>query len=232
MKWWDWMPWLSLFFFWMLSFKPAFSRLSPSPRSSLVPLHILPLEWCHLHIWGCWYFSQKSWFQLGIHLARHFTWCTLHHWLNGHEFEQTLGDNEGKPNVLQFMRSQRVAHNLATEQQLFMKLNKWDDNIWPWQTPFSILNQSILPCLVLTVAFWPAHGFLRRQVKWSGIPISWRVFHSLLWSTVKGYSIVNEAEVDVLLCNSLAFSVIQGTLAIWSLVPLPFLNPACTSESS
>ena len=32
--------------------------------------------------------------------------------------------------------------------------------------------------------------------------------------------------------NSLAFSMIQRMLAIWSLVPLPFLNPAWTSESS
>ena len=32
--------------------------------------------------------------------------------------------------------------------------------------------------------------------------------------------------------NSLAFSVIQRMLAIWSLVPLPFLNPAWTSGSS
>ena len=31
--------------------------------------------------------------------------------------------------------------------------------------------------------------------------------------------------------NSLAFSMIQWLLAIWSLVPLPFLNPAWTSES-
>ena len=31
--------------------------------------------------------------------------------------------------------------------------------------------------------------------------------------------------------NTLAFSVIQQMLAIWSLVPLPFLNPAWTSES-
>ena len=31
--------------------------------------------------------------------------------------------------------------------------------------------------------------------------------------------------------NSLAFSMIQQTLAIWSLVPLPFLNPAYTSGS-
>ena len=32
--------------------------------------------------------------------------------------------------------------------------------------------------------------------------------------------------------NSLDFSMIQRMLAIWSLVPLPFLNPAWTSESS
>ena len=29
----------------------------------------------------------------------------------------------------------------------------------------------------------PAYRFLRRQVRWSGIPISLRIFHSLLWST-------------------------------------------------
>ena len=33
-----------------------------------------------------------------------------------------------------------------------------------------------------SVASWPAYRFLKRQVKWSGIPISWRIFHSLLWS--------------------------------------------------
>ena len=32
--------------------------------------------------------------------------------------------------------------------------------------------------------------------------------------------------------NSLAFSMIQRMLAIWSLVPLPLQNPACTSGSS
>ena len=36
----------------------------------------------------------------------------------------------------------------------------------------------------------------------------------------------------MLFWNSLAFSVIQQMLAIWSLVPLPFLNPAWTSGSS
>ena len=39
------------------------------------------------------------------------------------------------------------------------------------------------PCSVLTVASWPAYRFLRRQVRWPGIPISLRIRHSLLWST-------------------------------------------------
>ena len=48
---------------------------------------------------------------------------------------------------------------------------------------------------------------------------------------VNGFSIVNEEEVDFF-WNSLAFSMIQHMLAIWSLVTLCFLNPACTSWSS
>ena len=64
---------------------------------------------------------------------------------------------------------------------------------------FPVLNQSIVPCPVLTVASWTACRFLRRQVRWSGIPISWRIFHSLLWSTVKAISIINKAEVVVFL---------------------------------
>ena len=38
------------------------SPLSPSSRGPV--LHFVPLEWYHLHIWGCWYFSRQSWFQL------------------------------------------------------------------------------------------------------------------------------------------------------------------------
>ena len=63
------------------------------------------------------------------------------------------------------------------------KLNKQSDNTQPWRTPFPTLNQSVVPCLVLTVASWPVYRCLRRQVRWSDIPTSWRIFHSLLWST-------------------------------------------------
>ena len=41
------------------------------------------------------------------------------------------------------------------------KLNKQGDNIQPWRTPFPIWNQSVVPCPVLTVAFWPAYRFLK-----------------------------------------------------------------------
>ena len=62
------------------------------------------------------------------------------------------------------------------------KLNKQGDNIQPWHTPFPIWNQSVVPCPVLTVASWPAYRFLKRQVRSSYIPISFRIFHSLLCS--------------------------------------------------
>ena len=32
----------------------------------------------HLHIWSCWYFSWKSWFQLMIHPAWYLAWYTGH----------------------------------------------------------------------------------------------------------------------------------------------------------
>ena len=63
------------------------------------------------------------------------------------------------------------------------KLNKQGNNIQSWCTPFPIWNQSVVPCPVLTVASLPAYKFLRRQVRCSGIQISRRIFHSLLWST-------------------------------------------------
>ena len=45
------------------------------------------------------------------------------------------------------------------------KLNQQGDNIQPSWTPSLILNQFIFPCLPLTVAFWTAYSFLRRQVR-------------------------------------------------------------------
>ena len=63
------------------------------------------------------------------------------------------------------------------------KLNKHSDNIQSWRTTFPICNRSVVPRPVLTVASWPAYRFLRRQVRGSDIPMSSRIFYSLLWST-------------------------------------------------
>ena len=45
--------------------------------------------------------------------------CWMVSRLNGQEFVQSLGDTErtGKPGMLQSMGSQRVRHDLVTEQQ-------------------------------------------------------------------------------------------------------------------
>ena len=74
----------------------------------------------------------------------------------------------------------------------------------PWHTPFPSWKQSVVPCPVLTFASWSAYRFLKRQVRWCGMPISFRIFHSLLWS-VKGFGIVNKAEIDVFLKLSCFF---------------------------
>ena len=65
---------------------------------------------------------------------------------------------------------------------------------------YPIWNQSVVPCPVLTTASWPAYRFLKRQVRWSGIPTSLRIFHSLLWPTQsKTLAYINKAEIDVFL---------------------------------
>ena len=78
------------------------------------------------------------------------------------------------------------------------KLNKQGDNIQPWHTPFPIWNQSVGPCPVLTVASWTAYRFFKRQVRWPGIPISFRILHSfIVIQPVKGFGIVKKSEIDV-----------------------------------
>ena len=84
------------------------------------------------------------------------------------------------------------------------KLNKQGDNIQPWSNPFSIWNHSLVPCPVLTVVSWHPYRLLRRQVRWSCIPISFRIFHSLLWSTqskalASKVKKVSKAEMDLFL---------------------------------
>ena len=111
----------------------------------------------------------------------------------------------------------------------------------PCHTPFSILNQSVVLCKILTVASWPPYRFLRRQVRWSGTSVSLRVFQFAIIHTVEGFSVVNETEVDVflefpcylcdpanvanLVSGSSAFS--KPSLNIWRFLVHIILKLAC-----
>ena len=118
------------------------------------------------------------------------------------------------------------------------KLNKHGDKIQPWCIPFLILNQSVVPCLALIVSSWPVYRFLRRQVKYSGIPISLRIFQFVVVYTVKGFRVVNETKVDVFLefpCflydPTGVGNLISGSSALSNqLVHLEVLS-ACTAET-
>ena len=89
----------------------------------------------------------------------------------------------------------------------------------------------VVPCPVLTC-------FLTRiQISQEAGQVVWYsyLFHNfpqfIVIHEVKGFDIDNKAEIDVFLELS-CFSMIQRMLAVWSLVPLPFLKPVWTSGSS
>ena len=59
-----------------------------------------------------------------------------HHWFNGHEFEQPLGDREGQGSLVS-MGWQRVGHDLATEkQQRFMCTFKFESHCFSEVPPY------------------------------------------------------------------------------------------------
>ena len=70
---------LWVFFFLIFSFKLAFSLSTFTLiKRFFCSSSLLPLEWYHPHISGCWFFFCLSWFQLVTHPAWHFTWCAQH----------------------------------------------------------------------------------------------------------------------------------------------------------
>ena len=148
-----------------------FTLLSPSSRGSLVLLCFLPKGWCHLHIWGYWYFSQKSWFQLVFLPAWHF-------------------------------------HDV-----LWYKLNKQyslDVLLSQFGTVLSSVSHSNC-CFLICIQFSQEE----RTVWYSHLLKNFPQFFVI--HRVKGFSVINEAEVDVFL--ELSFQIYDPT--DWSLVPLP-----------
>ena len=156
------------------------------------------------------------------------------HWFNGHGFGWNSGVGDGWEAwhaVDHWVTKSQTWLSYWTELNSAYKFNKQGDNIQPWCTPFQIWNQSVIPCPVLSVASWPATDF-------SGVRSGGLVFPSLeefstfvVKQTVKSFGIVNKVEVDVSL-ELFCLLMIQQMSAIWSQVPLPFLNPVWQSGSS
>ena len=82
-------------------------------------------------------------------------------------------------------------------------LNKQDNNSFEYSVPdlepahFSVSGSNFCFMTCIQVS--------QRQERWSGIPISWRIFPFVVIHTVKGFGIVSEAEVDVFLELSCSF---------------------------
>ena len=175
-------PDATIFVFWMLSFRPTFSlSLSLSSRGFLVPLYFLPLGWCHLHIWGYWYFCWQSWFQFVLHPAWHFAWC--------HRWQDTA-----------------LMYSFP--------------NMEPVHCFMSGSNCYFLTCIQISQEAGKVVWYSQLLKNFPQLV----VIH-----TVKGFSIVNEA--DVFLEFSCFFYDLTDIGNLIS-VPLPFLNPIWTSESS
>ena len=123
------------------------------------------------------------------------------------------------------------------------KFNKQGDNIQPWHTPFLYFfsfhwhtgpnlepvccSMSSSNCCFLTCIQSSQDA---GQVVWySHLVMNFPEF--VVIHTVKGFGIVNKAEIDVSLELPCFFND-PTDVAILSLVPLPFLNPTGTSGSS
>ena len=70
-----------------------------------------------------------------------------HHWLNRHEYEQSLGDSGGQGSLACWSpRSRRVGHDLATEQQQTTSLSPLagDGRAWGWGWKFQCWNLQVV----------------------------------------------------------------------------------------
>ena len=163
--------------------------LEPKKSSlSLFPLllHLFAMKWWAQMPWSsffdCWVLSQLFHSPLSskgsVPLCfLTWAWCHLHVWSYWWFLLEIL---------IPACASSSPAFCMM---YLAYKLSKQGDKLHPWCTPFPIWNQSLVRCLVLTVASWPAYRFLRRQVRWSGIPISKNFPQFVVIHPVKGFSL-------------------------------------------
>ena len=146
---------------------------------SLFPFfpHLFAMEWCHwpyVMIFVFWMLNFKPNFELSS--------CTFIKRLFSSLLSAVRMVSTAFLRLLIFLLAILIPAYTSSSPAFCMmysayKLNKQHDNIQPWRTPFPVWNQSVFPCPFLTVALWPRHRFLRRQVRWS-ISISLRMLNS------------------------------------------------------
>ena len=157
MKWWDQMPWSS--FFWMLSFKPAFSLSSFTFIKRL--------------------FSSSSFSAISVVSLTH-------------------------PRSLIFLLAILIPACASSSPAFLImysayKLNKQGENIQPWRTPFPMkpvccFMSSFNCCFLTYIQISQEAG----QVVWYSHLFK-NVPQFIVIHTVKGFGIVNKAEIDVFL---------------------------------
>ena len=146
-----------------------------------------------------------------------------HHWLNGHEFEQTPGDSEGQWRLACCSPwSLRVRHDLVTKQVLLLE---WS-NIFYYKVPFPIwewilINYTIQNiCTELqqtndTKTFWTSIKKVYSRAFW---PLKStfmcgnnKIYIRVLTATGRGLHKCSESITSFkLLNNSIQFSSIQS----------------------
>ena len=107
------------------------------------------------------------------------------------------------------------------------KLNKQGDNIQPWCISFLILIQSVVPCLLLTVAFCPAYRSLRK-VKMVWYSHLCKNFPQVILShTVKGF-IVQITYFIIISFEQIFFFTSRQPLCAWKcLLHTNYLSSSC-----
>ena len=154
----DWMPWS--WFFWILSFKPAFSLSSFTfIKRLLVPLCFLPLGSYDLDIWGYWYspgnLDSSLWF---FHMM--YSACKLSKQLF-HKIRELLlfpSQNAILWNVLNLVTSGKIyyiwlvplyinyQHQILKSASVIIQAIFWLSlgEIWSLSQPFSKLENEVL----------------------------------------------------------------------------------------
>ena len=141
--------------FWMFSFKPIFSFYSFTFIRRLFSSLLSAIR--GLCIWGYWYFPQQSWFQLMLHPAQYFSWCTLH-------------------------------------ISLISRVTIYSLDSFPYVEPVCCSMSSSNCCFLTCIQVSQEAG----QVVWySHLFQNFPQF--IVIHTVKGFGIVNKAEIDVFL---------------------------------